>query len=104
MISTGDKFHLVQSGDSCAAVASAAGISLSEFYAWNPAVGSSCSYLDVGDYVCVDIIGSTVTATSTAAVSSTTTTNGVSTPSPIQTGLVRSGSLEINGFGVDICY
>ena len=60
-------------------MASAAGISLTDFYAWNPAVGSSCAYLDVGDYVCVDIIGYTVT---------TTTSGGVSTPSPIKTGIV----------------
>ncbi|RHZ66291.1 hypothetical protein CDV55_107103 [Aspergillus turcosus] len=81
MVSTCDKFYLVQSGDTCASVASAADISLTEFYAWNPAVGSSCSYLDVGDYVCVDILGYTITTTST-------TSGGISTPSPIQTGML----------------
>ncbi|KAJ6019443.1 hypothetical protein N7522_001510, partial [Penicillium canescens] len=34
---------------------------LADFYSWNPAVGSSCSYLDLGDYVCVDILGYTIT-------------------------------------------
>jgi hypothetical protein len=63
MVSDCDKFHLVQPGDTCSAVASTAGISLDDFYAWNPAVGTSCAYLDVGDYVCVDIPGVTPTAT-----------------------------------------
>lgn len=63
MVSDCDKFYLVQSGDGCANVASAAGISLADFYAWNPAVGTSCAYLDVGDYVCIDIPGVTPTAT-----------------------------------------
>ncbi|KAJ6020143.1 hypothetical protein N7522_000218 [Penicillium canescens] len=63
MVCDCDKFHLVQPGDTCSAVASTAGISLDDFYAWNPAVGTSCAYLDMGDYVCVDIPGVTPTAT-----------------------------------------
>jgi hypothetical protein len=63
MVSDCDKFYLVQSEDGCASVASAAGISLADFYAWNPAVGTSCAYLDVGDYVCIDTPGVSPTAT-----------------------------------------
>jgi LysM repeat protein len=45
-------YHLVVSGDTCNAVASAAGISLSEFSILNPTVGSTCSELWLGYYVC----------------------------------------------------
>lgn len=89
MVSSCDKFYLVQSGDSCATVAAAAGVSLSAFYAWNPAVGTSCSSLDIGDYVCIGIHGVVPTTSVTSATSGTTTMSGddISTPSPIQTGM-----------------
>lgn len=89
MVSTCDEFYMVASGDSCSVVASDNGISLTDFYAWNPAVGSSCAYLDVGDYVCVGIAGSgTATSASTTTPTTTSTSSGVTTPSPIQTGMV----------------
>ncbi|KAJ8069030.1 hypothetical protein OCU04_002704 [Sclerotinia nivalis] len=80
-----DSFYLVVSGDECGTIASKNGISLTQFYAWNPAVGSTCEYLDLGDYVCIDIIGVTI-STSTSA-STTSSSNGVTTPTPIQTGM-----------------
>ena len=43
-----------ESGDTCQAMASTSEISLSDFYAWNPAVGSGCTSLITGDYVCHD--------------------------------------------------
>ncbi|KAJ5809559.1 uncharacterized protein N7503_001777 [Penicillium pulvis] len=86
MVSTCDLFHLVVSGDTCAVIAKNEDISLTDFYSWNPAVGSSCAYLDLGDYVCVGVIGSTATTTTTATA--TTTTSGITTPSPVQTGMV----------------
>jgi hypothetical protein len=49
MISTCDEFYLVASGDTCVALAGAAGISLATFYAWNPPVGSSCATLEVAN-------------------------------------------------------
>ncbi|PYI18206.1 hypothetical protein BO86DRAFT_314207 [Aspergillus japonicus CBS 114.51] len=89
MTATCDVFHLVVSGDTCADIASDAGIALADFYSWNPAVGSSCADLDVGDYVCVGIEGGTATATATTTTTTATTTgNGVTTPTPIQTGMV----------------
>ncbi|RAH71405.1 LysM peptidoglycan-binding domain-containing protein [Aspergillus aculeatinus CBS 121060] len=87
MTATCDAFHLVVAGDTCSVIASDAGIALTDFYAWNPAVGSSCADLDVGDYVCIGIEGGTTTATATTT-SATTTGNGVTTPTPIQTGMV----------------
>lgn len=79
-----NKFYLVKSGDGCEAVATANGISLSDFYLWNPAVGSTCRFLQVDVYVCVAIIGGTT------QTPSPTPTNGISTPSPIQTGMVTN--------------
>ncbi|RPA93363.1 hypothetical protein L873DRAFT_1581791, partial [Choiromyces venosus 120613-1] len=48
-----NKWYLVASGDTCAGIASSQGISLANFYAWNPAVGSTCASLWLGYYVCV---------------------------------------------------
>jgi LysM repeat protein len=87
MVSNCGAFYLVSSGDTCAAIVATYDISITQFYAWNPAVGSSCSSLDVGDYVCVNIIGNMVTVTSTSTHKSTPT-NGISTPTPVQTGMV----------------
>ena len=84
-----EDFYLVQPGDGCAAIASTHGISLSDFYEWNPAVGSDCVGLWANVYVCVGIIGGSPPPTST--VSSTTTTtpgNGITTPTPTQPGMV----------------
>ena len=53
MVAGCTQFHLVVANDTCSSIASAAGISLSDFYTWNPAVGSSCASLDVADNVCV---------------------------------------------------
>lgn len=57
IISTCHDYHLVESGDGCASIASDSGISLSDFYEWNPAVGSTCASLWLGYYVCVGIEG-----------------------------------------------
>ncbi|KAJ5704838.1 hypothetical protein N7536_000527 [Penicillium majusculum] len=88
MVSTCNDFYLVVSGDSCSSIATSQGISLTNFYAWNPAVGSSCAYLGLGDYVCVGIIGYAATTTTTTATTATSTGNGITTPTPIQTGMV----------------
>ncbi|KAJ5797496.1 uncharacterized protein N7503_006792 [Penicillium pulvis] len=55
MVSTCDQSYLVVSGDTCAAIASTYDITIDDFYAWNPAVGSSCASLWVDDYVCVAV-------------------------------------------------
>ncbi|KAK0757408.1 hypothetical protein N5P37_010131 [Trichoderma harzianum] len=87
IVSNCNSFHLVVSGDTCPDIASKAGISLDNFYAWNPAVKSDCTQLLAGDYVCIGIIGgTTVKPTST----STKPGNGISTPGPIQTGMIGS--------------
>ncbi|KAI0903549.1 hypothetical protein F4823DRAFT_269713 [Ustulina deusta] len=88
-VSNCDDFYLVRSGDSCANIASAEGISLSNFYAWNPAVGTTCADLEAGVYVCIGLQGSAPTQTiTTLKPTSTTTGNGIATPTPVQTGMV----------------
>ncbi|GKT62699.1 lysM domain-containing protein [Colletotrichum tofieldiae] len=85
-----NKFYFVKSGDGCATIASSNGIGLSDFYTWNPAVGSTCSGLWANVYVCVGVIGNSSPSTTTAPVSTTTAGNGVSTPTPIQEGMVSN--------------
>ncbi|KAK1625448.1 hypothetical protein BDP81DRAFT_474374 [Colletotrichum phormii] len=85
-----NRFYMVKTGDGCASVASANGISLSDFYKWNPAVGDACAGLWANVYVCVRVIGYTSPVTTTTPLPTTTTApgNGISTPTPIQEGMV----------------
>ncbi len=83
MITSCDSFHLVRSGDTCGDLATEYNLALSQFYAWNPSVGSSCSDLELGTYVCVDILGFKGSSSTTS-----TTHNTITTPSPIQTSMV----------------
>jgi hypothetical protein len=46
------KFWYVQSGDGCQSIATKNGISVAQFIAWNPAVGSGCTTLWLQEYYC----------------------------------------------------
>ncbi|EEP78778.1 predicted protein [Uncinocarpus reesii 1704] len=83
MVTNCNSFHLVSDGDSCDTIAAAAGVSLSDFYSWNPAVGNTCTTLWLGYYVCTGVIGATPTPPSTT----TSPGNGIETPTPIQPGM-----------------
>lgn len=85
-------FHLVKEGDTCASIASAAGITLGDFNAWNPGAGSGCSSLWLGYYVCIGVIGGSGSGSNTMTTKTTTTTpgNGVSTPTPTQAGIAAN--------------
>lgn len=87
MVATCKSFHMVVEGDTCASIASEAGVTLASFNAWNSGVGSGCSSLWLGYYVCTGVVGGTTTTTTT-----TTTTNGnsVATPTPTQAGIVSN--------------
>lgn len=96
-----DEFYLVVVNDTCYDIAVKYGISLDQFYAYNPAVGSECLNLWAADYVCVGLssgegvsstsgsasITSTPTITSTT-VTGTSPTTPVTTPTPTQAGMV----------------
>ncbi|KAH8660501.1 hypothetical protein BX600DRAFT_400333 [Xylariales sp. PMI_506] len=69
------KFYEVQSGDTCYAIAQDNGITLDEFYAWNPAVGQ-CTDLELGVYYCISI----TTGASTV----------ITTPVAVQTGITSN--------------
>ncbi|GLA24712.1 hypothetical protein CBS147346_8935 [Aspergillus niger] len=89
MTSNCDSFHLVSSTDTCATIASSAGISLANFYSWNPSVGSGCETLWLGYYVCTGV-SDTTTTTTTTSTTTTSTTTAVTTPLPTQSGMVSN--------------
>jgi LysM repeat protein len=64
------QYHEVVSGDSCAAIESAAGITSAQFAAWNSGVNAGCTNIDVGYYLCIAGGGGVVS----------------SVPSPLQPG------------------
>ncbi|KAK0705047.1 LysM domain-containing protein [Lasiosphaeris hirsuta] len=75
---------MVAKGDTCDVVASKNGITTAQVIAWNTGVGASCSGLWADTYACVSIIGHTPGPTTTKPA------NGVTTPSPIQSGMVTN--------------
>ncbi|KAJ9156077.1 carbohydrate-binding module family 50 protein [Pleurostoma richardsiae] len=86
MVSNCDVFYLVQSGDGCYDIAADYGISLDDFYTWNPAVGTDCSGLWPNYYVCVGIQSSSSTASSSSAPTSTSiTATATASSQPIST-------------------
>ncbi|KAJ5710539.1 LysM domain protein [Penicillium malachiteum] len=57
IVSTCDDYYYVNEGDSCSEILEDYDITLAEFYSWNPSVGSTCSGMAYGYYVCVGIPG-----------------------------------------------
>lgn len=53
----GNNYYKVVSDDTCLGIAYQHAITLSQFYTWNPAVGTNCQVLLAGYYVCVGISG-----------------------------------------------
>ena len=54
-IATCKTYHKVVAGDGCWDIANAFGITLDDFYKWNPGVGTDCSALWLDYYVCVAV-------------------------------------------------
>jgi LysM repeat protein len=81
MVNNCDEFYFVVSGDTCASIASAHGITEERFAEWNTGVGgTACTGLWQKVYVCVSIVGHTPTPTDPG--------NGIETPMPTQPGMV----------------
>ncbi|KAF4453305.1 hypothetical protein F53441_4035 [Fusarium austroafricanum] len=80
-----NKFHQVKSTTTCASIRDYYKLPLKDFYSWNPSVGSSCQSLLVDYWVCVSIVG-----WKPPAPSPTSAGNGISTPTPIQTGMTKN--------------
>ncbi|RYO12263.1 hypothetical protein AA0111_g12605 [Alternaria arborescens] len=68
MVSSCDEFYLVVKDDTCYNIAEKYSITLDQFYAWNPAVGTTCGKLWPENYVCVSIIGFPVSSSKTTLI------------------------------------
>lgn len=71
MTSSCVRFYFVESGNDCIDVAQDAGITLDNFYAYNPAIGTSCAGLEAGVFVCIGVSGPGTTITSGPPLSAT---------------------------------
>ncbi|KAI1119968.1 LysM domain-containing protein [Nemania abortiva] len=85
-----DKFYFVNTNESCDIVASKNGITTAQLQAWNKAVGATCSGLWANAYACVSIVGHEPATTTTTTKPTTTTGNGITTPTPTQSGMVSN--------------
>jgi hypothetical protein len=90
MITDCNKFYFVKKGDTCATIASANRLSQTQFRNYNPSVGTDCTGLWLDAYVCVGRIGSTPGTPTTTMVTTTKSGNGITTPTPIQDGMVSN--------------
>ncbi|KAF7717569.1 LysM domain-containing protein [Penicillium ucsense] len=69
-----DHYEMVKAGDTCYSISTAEGVSLSDFYTWNPSVGTDCSNLWQGYYVCIGE-GKTVPVVDSVAVPASASTS-----------------------------
>ncbi|EXK25264.1 hypothetical protein FOMG_18060 [Fusarium oxysporum f. sp. melonis 26406] len=85
------KFHLVSKTTTCSSIEKYYNLPFSQFLAWNPEVNGDCSGLWANYYVCVMVEGYKPTTTAVVTTATTKTpANGIQTPSPIQTGMVKN--------------
>lgn len=89
-------FYQVKSGDGCYNIANDNGISLNDFYSYNPGVGNDCSKLYLDYYVCLGTSGSAPSVTTSAPSSSS--------PSPTQDGLASNCAKFYKVQSGDGCY
>jgi LysM repeat protein len=67
------------------------GLSLSDLNKWNPVTAKDdCKYLQVDQFLCVGIIGGSTVPTTTSTTPSSTSPNGIATPTPTQPGMVSN--------------
>ncbi|KZL66303.1 LysM domain-containing protein [Colletotrichum tofieldiae] len=91
MVKNCNKFHLIRTTTTCQGIVEYNKISMADFLKWNPSVGSNCESLWLDTYACVGVIGGSTTPAKTTTTNAATTTkagNGVTTPTPIQPGMV----------------
>lgn len=86
MVSNCNSFYKVQAGDGCWAISSAKKINLDDFYKWNPAVKTDCSALQPDYWVCIGVKASQTSISS--RTTKTSTSGGITTPTPTQAGMV----------------
>ncbi|KAL0938065.1 LysM domain-containing protein-like protein 5 [Colletotrichum truncatum] len=82
MVDNCNRFHQVQSGDTCAVIASKAGVTVAQLAEWNKGIGgTACTGMWAGYYLCTGVAGGSPTQPGP-------TTNP--TPQPIQDGMVNN--------------
>lgn len=97
LVSNCNNYYKVVSGDTCQGIVDRYGtFTLADFYTWNPAIGSSCSTLFVGYYVCVGVPG-------TPTTKSTSTSPTPTGPSPTQTGIISTCTKYYQAVSGDSC-
>ncbi|KAJ1337363.1 peptidoglycan DL-endopeptidase LytF [Microdochium nivale] len=85
MINDCDKWDYVKKGETCSAILSRNGLTVAQLYALNSGVGNNCQGLWAEVYVCVHKKG-----TATTKPPTTTAGNGITTPTPTQSGMVSN--------------
>ncbi|GKU22647.1 unnamed protein product [Fusarium langsethiae] len=87
-----NKLHLVSKTTTCSSIEKYYKLPFSQFLAWNPAIVKDCSGLWANYYVCVSVEGYKPSPTATAQPPATATKgpNGISTPLPMQTGMISN--------------
>lgn len=65
MVDNCSTFYYVTRGDTCNSIASANGITVTQFQTWNSRVRDDCSNLWPNTYACINIIGNTPAPTTT---------------------------------------
>ncbi|GKT49645.1 lysM domain-containing protein [Colletotrichum spaethianum] len=82
-----NKWDIVVDGDSCGSMAADNGITVDQFYAWNPAVSKDCvKNLWLGQAYCVGVSGAGSGVTTTRPSTSSTTAAAPTPPAPTHTG------------------
>jgi hypothetical protein len=89
MVTNYNKSHPIKTITSYEGITDYNKISISNFFKWNPRVNSDYSNLSLGANTCGGIIGSISQPISTKQLT-TTTSNGISTPPSIQSGMVSN--------------
>ncbi|KAH7014605.1 uncharacterized protein B0I36DRAFT_369543 [Microdochium trichocladiopsis] len=82
------KYHKAVSGDTCQGIVNKyGGLTLQQFYAWNPAVGTSCASLWLDYYYCVGVSGTPTGPTTTSTSKSAQPSPTSNAPGPVQDGI-----------------
>lgn len=82
-----NRWDVAASGDTCANVADAYGITEAQFLVWNPAVSSDCvNGFWVGEAYCVGTASSSPSSTTSVTKSSSTSSTSPTPPAPTQAG------------------
>jgi hypothetical protein len=81
MVDNCNRFYKVKNGDTCTTIAAAAGVTIAQLATWNKEIGGTACTGIWADYnICTGVIGGTPTDPG----------NGITTPTPVQPGMVTN--------------